>query len=282
MDDDTEFVAIGQAILGPYVGTFRRLQEKALKHLVPALTPIHMWLQTKRTPEVRAVANIKNSAVIAALATLLRWPDRLQAKCYIEGSRIVGPIESSCIFKPLSVVEDPVPIEAQEGFYGEQAKADLDTHLRSRPPQHHEKILEATIVEQHRGWSGPLETANDPNREFGAGMWRFIPRFLLQQRLRDRLIDNAKTGKQNHFTQCPETIFFITLDWLGIALKCLEAVFVEQCPECLELPVPEWFDPEISDQTCLHCCCLVRAFWQVALCKELFMFVWYWQCSGVF
>ena len=177
VDDDTEFVAIGQAILGPYIGTFRRLQEKALKHLVSALTPIHMWLQAKKTPEVRAVANIKNSAVIAALTTLLRWPDRLQAKCYIEGFRIVGPIESSCIFKPLSVVEDPVQIEAQEGFYGEQAKADLYTHLRSRPPQHHEKILEATIVEQQRGWLGPLETANDLNREFGAGMWRFIPRF---------------------------------------------------------------------------------------------------------
>ena len=205
-----------------------------------------MWLQTKRTPEVRAVANIKNSAVIAALTTLLRWPDRLQAKCYIEGFRIVGPIESSCIFKPLSVVEDPVPIEAQEGFHGEQAKADLYTHLRSRPPQHHEKILEATIVEQQRGWLGPLQTANDLNREFGAGMWRFIPRFLLQQRLRDRLIDNAKTGKQNRFTQCPETIFSITLDWLGIALKCFEAVFVERCPECLELPFPEWFDPGIS------------------------------------
>ena len=54
VDDDTEFVAIGQAILGPYVGTFRRLQEKALKHLVSALTPIHVWLQTKRTPEVCA------------------------------------------------------------------------------------------------------------------------------------------------------------------------------------------------------------------------------------
>ena len=87
VDDDTEFVAIGQAILGPYVGTFRRLQEKALKHLVSALTPIHRWLHAKRTPEVRAVANIKNSAFIAALTTLLRWPDRLQAKCYIEGFR---------------------------------------------------------------------------------------------------------------------------------------------------------------------------------------------------
>ena len=71
------FVAIGQAILGSYVGTFRRLQDKALKHLVTALTPIHVWLQTKRTPEVRAAANVKNSAVIAALTTLLRWPDRV-------------------------------------------------------------------------------------------------------------------------------------------------------------------------------------------------------------
>ena len=119
--------------------------------------PIHVWQQTKRTPEVRAVANVKNSAVIAALTTLLRWPDRLQAKCYIEGFRIVGPIESSHIFKTLSVVEDPVPIEAQEGFHGEQAKADLYTHLRSRPPQHHQKILEATINEQQRGWLRPFE-----------------------------------------------------------------------------------------------------------------------------
>ena len=93
VDDDTEFVAIGQALLGPYVGTFRRLQEKALQHLVTALSPIHAWLQTKRTQDVRAVADVKNSAVIAALTTLLRWPDRLQAKCYIEEFRIVGPIE---------------------------------------------------------------------------------------------------------------------------------------------------------------------------------------------
>ena len=91
VDDDTEFVAIGQAILGPYVGTFRHLQEKALKHLVSALTPIHVWLQTKRTPEVRAVADVKNSAVIAALTTLLRWPDRLQAKYYVEGFALLDP-----------------------------------------------------------------------------------------------------------------------------------------------------------------------------------------------
>ena len=231
VDDDTEFVAIGQALLGPYIGTVRRLQEKALKHLVTALSPIHVWLESKGTPEVRAVADVKNSAVIAALTTLLRWPDRPQAKCYIQGFRIIGPIESSHIFKPLSVAEDPVPLEAQEGFYGEQAKTDVCTHVRSRPPQHHQKILEATIVEQQRGWLGPFKTANDLNKEFGAGMWRFIPRFLLHQRLRDRLIDTAKTGKQNRFTECPETIFSITLDWLGISLKCLEVVFVERCPE---------------------------------------------------
>ena len=90
--------------------------------------------------------------------------------------------------------------EAQEGFYVKQAKTDLYTHLRSKPPQHHQKILDATTIEQQRGWLGPFRTANDLNKEFGAGMWRFIPRFLLQQRLRDRLIDIAKTGKQNRFT----------------------------------------------------------------------------------
>ena len=67
---------------------------------------------------------------------------------------------------------------------------DLYTHLRSKPPQHHQKILEATNIEQQRGWLGPFRMANDL-KDFGAGMWRFIPRFLLQQRLRDRLIDNA-------------------------------------------------------------------------------------------
>ena len=79
VDDDTEFVAIARSWDHTLV-LFRRLQEKALKHLVSALTPIHVWLQTKRTPEVRAVADVKNSAVIAALTTLLRWPDRLQGK----------------------------------------------------------------------------------------------------------------------------------------------------------------------------------------------------------
>ena len=77
--DDSEFVAIGQAILDHTLVLFGAFRKKTLKHLVSALTPIHIWLPTKRTPEVRAVANMKNSAVIAALTTLLRWPDRLQA-----------------------------------------------------------------------------------------------------------------------------------------------------------------------------------------------------------
>ena len=139
-----------------------------------------------------------------------------------------------------------MPIEAQEGFYGKQAKTDLYTHLRSKPPQHHQRILEATIIEQQRGWLGPFRTANDLNKEFGAGMWRFIPR--LQQRLRDRLIDNVNTGKQYRFTQCPETIYTITLDWLGITLKCLEVVFAERCPECTAHPFPEQTLSKFADQ----------------------------------
>ena len=70
--------------------------------------------------------------------------------------------------------------------------------------------------------------------------------FCCSNVLRDRLIDNAKTGKQDRFTQCPETIFTITLDWLGVALKCLEVVFAERCPKCTAHSFPEWYDPGIS------------------------------------
>ena len=103
VDDDTEFVAIGQALLGPYIGTFRRLQEKALKHLVTALSPIHEWLQSKRTPEVRAVADVKISAVLPHMSSLCLLP-RIR-----------------CQLKPRKA-------------FREQPKTDLYTHLRSRPP----------------------------------------------------------------------------------------------------------------------------------------------------
>ena len=174
VDDDTEFVAIGQALLQPYVGTFRRLQEKASKHLVTALTPIHVLLQTKRTPEVRAVADVKNSALIAALATLLRWPDRLPSKVFALMDPSNPPTSSSlCLLSKTRCQSKPRKASTES----KPKQTSIHTCV---PGQHHQKILEATIVEQQRGWSGPFRTANDLNKEFGAGMWRFIPRFLLQ------------------------------------------------------------------------------------------------------
>ena len=133
----------------------------------------------------------------------------------------------------------------QKGFYGKQEKQTL-TSLRSKSPQHHQKILETTIIEQQRSLLGFVRLTNVFNKEFEANMWRFILRFLLQQRLRDRFIDNVNTKKQNRFTQCSETIFAISLDWLGVALKCLEVMFAKRCPECTANPFPKWYDPGCS------------------------------------
>ena len=129
-------------------------------------------------------------------------------------------------------------------------------------------------------------------------MWRFFPRFLLQQRLRDRLIDNAKKGKQNRFTQCPETIFRSPLIGLAYHSSALETAFAKGCPECTEHPFPEWYDPGISlddlpdaFKGCLvhpadQRACIVAVwpehFGKVALCEKLLLFFRDRQCSGEF
>ena len=58
------------------------------------------------------------------------------------------------------------------------------------------------------------------------------------------VIGSSTTPKQGNRIVLRSAL--ITLDWLGVALKCLEAVFAERCPECNEHPVPEWYDPGVS------------------------------------
>ena len=56
---------------------------------------------------------------------------------------------------------------------------------------------------------------------YGQGKWRFVPRFVLHQSERDRLIDDAKRGGQNAATSEDETIFTETHDWLGEVLATM-------------------------------------------------------------
>ena len=66
------------------------------------------------------------------------------------------------------------------------------------------------------------------DERYGMHKWRFVPRFLLHQSERDRLIDDAKRGGQHSATWEDETIFAESHDWLGEAIHALFAAIVWQ------------------------------------------------------
>jgi len=139
----------------------------------------------------------------------------------------------------------------EEAFWGQPAIDALSELLRSKPPKDHAEILEATTKEQQKQWLGPSLSAGGMNAKFGKGRWRFIPRFLLWQRLKARLIDDAKRGGQNELSKGEETIFTISVDWLG---ECLSAFIMAIAAAHGKLgrdaltqevlgTLPEWFEP---------------------------------------
>ena len=64
-------------------------------------------------------------------------------------------------------------------------------------------------------------TKSEMDEQFGRGSWRFVPRFLIMQSMRSRLIDDAKRGAQNFATIMGDTIFTISLDFLAECLSVM-------------------------------------------------------------
>ena len=79
---------------------------------------------------------------MAAVTTLLRWPDRSQARSYIDGFRILDDIDTTGVFREIRQTE-----EAREPFFGAAAEAALEELRSTRPPKEAGKILEATKEE---------------------------------------------------------------------------------------------------------------------------------------
>ena len=230
VDDDVAFCSRALAILGPHLPHWRRRQERRFRRLARALAPVSMEIEANLTPRIKAVAAGKRPAVIAACVALLRWPDREQAHAYIHGFQVLGDIPSAHVFRQLGTMDDGDAL--MEDFWGQDAESAVHELLASRPPGQAEEIFRATTAEQEKGWLGPFLEAQDLNRRYGPGKWRFIPRFLLKQRLRERVIDDAKRGGQNQCTRNAETIYTISVDWLG---ECVSSMVGEVASHCCGL-----------------------------------------------
>ena len=76
---------------------------------------------------------------------------------------------------------------------------------------------------QQKGWLSETFSKEELDARFGPGGWRFIPRFVLHQKLKDRLVDDAKRGGQNEMAIFKETIFTANVDFVGEAMAAFIA-----------------------------------------------------------
>ena len=72
-----------------------------------AVEPLQRAIVRGMPVDVRERAEMWSTALIAAMVPLLRWPDRRLAVCFAEGTRTIGCVEPSSVFRPLAKPVEP-------------------------------------------------------------------------------------------------------------------------------------------------------------------------------
>ena len=91
-DLDLAYAAEALAIFGPGVATWRAEERDSLSKALAALAPLRAKIAPLRSKTAQAVAPTRDVAGIAFLTAILRWPDRTQARGYLEGFQVIGDI----------------------------------------------------------------------------------------------------------------------------------------------------------------------------------------------
>ena len=142
-------------------------------------------------PKVAKVAGSKNPAFMAIFIIALRWPDRHLPMEYIFGHTLVGHLEASNLFRPISQQCISEEILATE-FFGEEATKFLAGLLSRNPPKDAEVIEKLVDEEFSKGYQSKPFTASQMNAKYGVEGWRPIPLFIHEGGSRkQRLIANG-------------------------------------------------------------------------------------------
>ena len=163
---------------------------------------------------------------------------------YVDGFRVVGHLETSEVFRQLDI-DVRAAVEAATPLLGGEAQKRLALLKKSKPPKEAERIWQATEEEQAKGWLGPFLSEQELDEIHGIGAWGFMPRFLLQQLLKDRLIDDAARGGQNEAAIHTETIFTVSVDWVAEVLAAIHAE-LERRGLLVDGRLPDWCSPGIA------------------------------------
>ena len=101
-DPDLQYTALALALFGPGIQQWREEQRAELERALAKLEPLRKELDHMKSATARAVAPDRDVAGLAFLTAILRWPDRAQARGYLEGFQVIGDIPTSKIFRQIT------------------------------------------------------------------------------------------------------------------------------------------------------------------------------------
>ena len=225
IDSDLAFTAKALVLLGPALEHWRFLQSRAIQRTASWLRPLEEAAVSAMDPSVAKVAASKRPAFIALLTSVLRWPDRLQPCRFIQGFRLIGQLDHSCIFR--DILPDPEAIP-EERFFGEEA-VEFNERIAMQPPPKRDvdKIYASVVDEIEKGNASDWLDAADLDEIFGVGRWRGQPRFIHTQGSgKERPIDNAKKTLANSAIEASETIFAPSLSFVPAFIRLVIFLFL--------------------------------------------------------
>ena len=173
---------------------------------------------------------------VAVLVVLLQWPDRTLHQRLVTGFSLAGQIEDSGVMRPIAAKTVGTAEAQTEELFGADAATfvqQLEQRLRSKPANPLPWVL--TMKEVQAGITEAPVSKAVMDRKYGVGLWRPLPRHVIEQNGKHRPIDDGKAAGTNARSTVQEANVCLPSEFIILTTKALAQRLQHQDA------TPEWF-----------------------------------------
>ena len=214
--DDLDFAIRKTVEIGSKADAWRRGRFNALKSWISQAHDLeNMWQSLKSDNSIEVAPNVRPHA-LDLLAHSIKWPDISVPALMAVGAAPLGRQELTGVFRhrETAATLDPKDFKSSSASFMEA--------MRARPPPRGDQaaiVFDLSTKEQEAGLLSEWRSEEYLDLKYGKGEWRALPRYVIKQGSKWRLIDNGRAGEHNSTYDASETIH-TTCTSAGVSIAC--------------------------------------------------------------